>query len=207
MSMSPGGCADRLAADIGGHDDHGVFEIDRPAFAVGEPSVVQDLEQDVEDIRMGFFDLVKQQDGIGPAADSLGQISAFFISDISRRSADQARHRMLFHVLRHVDAHHGVFIIEEELGQGSGQFGFPDTRGAEKYEGSHGPPGILQTCPCAPDRIRYGSQRGILSQHAFAQAIFHVNQFLNFSFQHLADRDPRPLGHDLGDVFLVHFFF
>ncbi len=186
LSMSPEDVADCLAADIGCHDDHGVFKINRAAFPVCEPSVVQDLEHDVEDIRMGFFDLVKQQNGIGPATDSLRQIPALFVSDIARGRADQARHRMFLHVLRHVDTHHGVFIIEKELGQGFCKLGFPDTGGAEKYERSHRPPGILQACPCASDRIRYGSQRIILSQYALAQAIFHVNQFLNLSFQHLA---------------------
>src|SRR2546427_9021094 len=43
-----------------GHDDDGVFEIDGASLAVGEPSVVQHLEQHVEHVVMRLFDLVKQ---------------------------------------------------------------------------------------------------------------------------------------------------
>src|SRR3954452_2117159 len=43
---------DVLAANVGGHDDHRVPEIDHPSLAVGQPAVVQNLEQHVEDIRM-----------------------------------------------------------------------------------------------------------------------------------------------------------
>ena len=46
-----------------------------------------------------------------------GQSAAFFVADVARRSADQAGHGVLLHEFAHVDAHHRVFIVEEELGQ------------------------------------------------------------------------------------------
>ena len=48
-----------VAADVGGHDDHGVLEVHDPALAVGQPAVVEDLEEDVEDVRVGLLDLVE----------------------------------------------------------------------------------------------------------------------------------------------------
>src|SRR3954471_13491928 len=39
-----------LAADVGRHDDHRVPEVDHPSLAVGEPPIVQNLEQDIEDV-------------------------------------------------------------------------------------------------------------------------------------------------------------
>ena len=37
-----------------------VLEVHRPALAVGQPAVVQDLQQDVEHVRVGLLDLVEQ---------------------------------------------------------------------------------------------------------------------------------------------------
>ena len=38
-------------------------------------------------------------------------------------------------------------------------------------------------------------------------AIFHREQFVHFPFQHLGNRNPRPLGHHFGHVFRSNFFF
>lgn len=48
-----------FAADIGGEDDDGVFEVYFAAFGVGEVAFVENLEKDVEDLGVGFFDFVK----------------------------------------------------------------------------------------------------------------------------------------------------
>ena len=43
-----------LAAEVGRHDDDGVLEIHRAPVAIGQPPLVQDLEEDVEDLGMGL---------------------------------------------------------------------------------------------------------------------------------------------------------
>src|SRR5258708_26045289 len=45
-----GELADERRADVAGHDEDDVLEAHGAALAVGEPSVVADLEQDVEDV-------------------------------------------------------------------------------------------------------------------------------------------------------------
>src|SRR5690554_7969776 len=52
-----------IGAQIGGHDNDGVFKIDHPSLVIDEPTVVEYLQQDVENIGMGLFNLVKQNDG------------------------------------------------------------------------------------------------------------------------------------------------
>ena len=106
---------DHVRAEVRGHDDHGVAEVDRAALAVGEAAVVQDLQQHVEHVRVRLLDFVEQQHRIRPAAHGLGQITAFLVANVARRRADQARDRMLLHELRHVDAHHRLFGIEQEF--------------------------------------------------------------------------------------------
>ena len=56
---------DVLAADVRGHEQDGVAEVDRPALAVGQAAVVEYLEQDVEDVRMRLLDLVEEHHAVG----------------------------------------------------------------------------------------------------------------------------------------------
>src|SRR5205085_1084936 len=67
---------DAVAADVRGHDDDRVLEIDRPPLAVGQPAVVQDLQQHVEDVMVRLLDLVEQDDAERPPPDRLAQLPA-----------------------------------------------------------------------------------------------------------------------------------
>src|SRR5262249_6920008 len=58
-------------ADVGSHDDDGVLEIDGVAECVRQNAVFKHLKQNVEDVRMRFFNLVKQQHRIRRTLDSL----------------------------------------------------------------------------------------------------------------------------------------
>ena len=68
---------------VAGHDDDGVGEVHGLALGVGEASVLQDLEQHVEDLWVGLLDLVQQDHGVGPASDSFGQLASFVVSDVA----------------------------------------------------------------------------------------------------------------------------
>src|SRR3954453_14350905 len=98
------GIHDVLTADIGGHDDDRVAEIDHPSLAVSEAAIIQNLEQHVEYVGMGFFDLIEQEHAVRAASDRLSQLSPFLIADVSRWRADHAGDRMLLHVFRHTQA-------------------------------------------------------------------------------------------------------
>jgi hypothetical protein len=50
---------DHLAADVGRHNQNGVFEIHRPSLPIGEAAIIQDLKHHVKDIVMGLLDLVE----------------------------------------------------------------------------------------------------------------------------------------------------
>ena len=137
-----------------GHDDHGVAEIDRAALAVGQAAVVEHLQQHVEHVRVRLLDLVEQDHGIRPAAHRLGEIAALLVADIARRRADQPRHGVLLHELGHVDAHHGFFGIEQELGQRLAQLGLAHAGGAEEQERAVRPARIGQAGARAADGVR-----------------------------------------------------
>src|SRR5215208_2978298 len=52
--ITPGVRLYPLCAHVGGHDDHRLLEVHRPALRVRQASVIQDLQEDVEDVRVGF---------------------------------------------------------------------------------------------------------------------------------------------------------
>src|SRR6185312_16114661 len=89
-----------LRPQVGGHDDDRVAEVDRPPLAVGEPAVVQHLQQHVEHVLVSLLDLIEKDDGIGPPAHSLSQVTALVVTNITRRRPDQAGHRVALHELR-----------------------------------------------------------------------------------------------------------
>ncbi len=74
-----------LGADVGGHDDDGVLEVHGVAQAVGELAVLEDLQEQVEYVRVGFLDLIEQDDEVGLVLDTLGELAALFVADVTRR--------------------------------------------------------------------------------------------------------------------------
>ena len=61
--------------------------------------------------------------------DGVGQQAALVETDVTRRRADQARHRMLFHVLAHVEAHE---LDAQDLSELLGDSVLPTPVGPEK---------------------------------------------------------------------------
>ena len=78
------GLYDPLGADIGRHDDHSVLEIDLMPLGVCYMAFIEDLQQDIEDVPVRFFDLVKEDHAVGVPSDLFRELAAFFISHIAR---------------------------------------------------------------------------------------------------------------------------
>src|SRR5262245_39809301 len=191
--------------DVRSHDDDGVLEIHRAPLSVGQPPVVQDLQQDVEDVGMRLLDLVEEDDRIRPAANRLGQMAALVVAYVARRRADQPRDRMLLHELRHVEPHHRALVVEEEFGQRPRGFGLAHAGRAQKDERADRALRVLQPGAGAAYGVGDGDQSVILTDHAPRKALFHPSQLLHLAFQHLRDRDARPPRDHFGDVLFRDF--
>src|SRR5690606_24251188 len=94
---------------------------------IRESSIIEELEECVEDIRMRFFYFIKKDDGIGFTSDCFGELSTFIVTDVSWRRSDKSGNAMFFHIFRHIDADHRFFIIEQKSCQTLGELGFPDS--------------------------------------------------------------------------------
>ena len=86
LAEADAGLAQILGAEVGGHDQHGVAEVDRAALAVGEPAFLEDLQQRVEHVGVGLLDLVEQHDGERLAPDGLGELAALFVAHVAREA-------------------------------------------------------------------------------------------------------------------------
>ena len=135
---------DDFGTDVGGHGDDAVFEVHRAALAIGQASVVQYLQQDVEHIRVGFFNLVHQDDRIRFAPDQFGEVAALDIAHVARGGTNEFADRVLLHELAHVDANQVVFAVKQKASQGFAQFGFAHTGGPQEQERSCGARRVAQ---------------------------------------------------------------
>ena len=109
-------------------------EIGLAAVVVGQRAVIHDLQQQVEHIRMRLLDFIEQQHAVRMLVDRLGQQAALIETDIARRRADQARHRMPLHVFGHVEAHQ--FHAHGD-GQLTRHFGLADAGRTGEQERTH----------------------------------------------------------------------
>ena len=149
---------------------------------------------------MGLLDLVEEHDAVGPAAHGLGELAPLLVPDVARRGADEARDRVLLAVLRHVDADHGVLVVEQELGERLGQLGLADTGRAEEQEGAGRPVGVADPRPRAAHRVGDGLDGLLLPDQALAELVLEVHELLGLALQQPPDRDAGPRGDDGRDV-------
>ena len=141
-------------ADVRGHDHDRVPEVDVAALGVGQLPLLQDLQEDVEHVRMRLLDLVEQDHRVRLAAHGLGELAALVVADVARRRADEPGHGVLLHVLRHVDLDHRVLVAEQELGERARELGLADAGRAEEDERAGRPLRVLDAGAGAADRLR-----------------------------------------------------
>ena len=172
----------RLHTGVRGHHDDGVFEIHGAAFRVRQPAVVENLQEDVPDLRMRLLDLIEEDHRVGLLADRFGQLSAFAVSHVGRRRADQTDVGVFFHELRHVEADVGFGIIEQEAREFLHQMRFPDAGGSDEEEFSHRPIRVSETGLVAPNRVRQRQNRAVLIDHALGDFLLHLQVLGGISF-------------------------
>src|SRR5918994_1919559 len=194
---------DLRGAHVRGHDHDRVAEVDRAPLGVREPSVLQDLEQDVEHVRVRLLDLVEQEHAVRLAPHGLGELAALVVPDVAGRRADEPGHGVLLHVLRHVDADHRLLVAEQELGERPRELGLPDAGGAEEDERAGGALRVLQAGPRAADGLRDRLDGGVLPDDALVELLLHAHELLRLGLGELEHRDAGPHGDDVGDLLLA----
>ena len=195
---------DDVAAKVGGQDDDRILEVHGAALTVRNAAIVQHLQQDVEHIGVGFFYLIEQHHAVRLAAHSLGQLAALFITDISRRRADQAADAELLHIFGHVDTHHVALVVKQCLCQCLGQLGLAHAGGAEEQEAADGAVGVGDTSAAAQNGFAHLGHGLILPDDPLVQHIVQMQQLLALALHQLFHRDAGPACHNAGDLLVGH---
>ena len=169
---------DHIGAQVGGHHDHRVAEIHGAALAVGQATIFQHLQQDVEHVRVGLLHFIQQQQRVGAAAHRLGQVAAFLVADVAGGRTDHPCHGVLLHELRHVHPHHGLLAVKQELRQRLAQLGLAHPGRAEEEEGTVGAVGVGEAGPAAAHRVGDRLHRLVLAHHPLVQGGFHAQQLV-----------------------------
>ena len=197
---------DELAPEVRRHDHHRVLEVHGAALSVGQAPVVEQLEQDVQHVRMRFLDFIEEDDGVRTAAYGLRQLTGLLVAHIAGRRAEHARDRVLLLVLGHVDPDHRLLVVEEKLGQRPGELRLADAGWPEEQEAAERPMRVLQAGSRAANGIRHGVDRFVLPDDPVVQAILHMNELLDFALHQPTHGDVGPLAHHVSDVLLVDLF-
>ena len=171
-------------------------------FASVEVTVVEYLQEQVEDLGVGLLDLVQQDAGVAAAAHGVGQLAALLVADVAGRRADEPGHGVALHELRHVEAHHRLVGAEHELRERLHQFRLADAGGAEEEEAADGALGVLEAGAGAADRLGDGDDGLLLADDAAVDVLLHVQETLDLLDGHVRHGDARPHADDFGDLFL-----
>ena len=149
---------------------------------------------------MGLLDLVEQDHRIGVPLHLLGELPALFVPDVPRRRANQLAHRVLLHVLGHVEADERVVAAEQQVRERPRELGLADAGRAEEQEAADRTRRRLQARARTADGARHRGDRLVLADHARVQLLFHPEQLVALVLVDRGERHAGPLGDDLVDL-------
>src|ERR1019366_8049278 len=189
--------------EVRGHNEHGVLEVDRTSLGVGEATVLQDLKEGVEDVRVCLLDLVEQHYRERLAPDGFGGLATLLVAPVARRGPDEPAHGVLLHVLAHVELDQRGLVTEEQLGESLGKLGLAHTGRAEEDERPARALGVLEAGTGTADRPRQRVDRVLLADNPLVQILLEAQETGRLLLGELVDRNPSPVCEHLGNYVLV----
>mmetsp|Transcript_3247 Transcript_3247/g.10849 ORF Transcript_3247/g.10849 Transcript_3247/m.10849 type:complete len:579 (+) Transcript_3247:544-2280(+) len=190
----------RLRADVRRHHEHRVREVYGPSFAVREAAVLEDLQEDVEHVRVRFFNLVQKHERVRVPSHRLRELPALLVPDVPGRRPDEPGHREGFHVLAHVDPHHRLLRAVVRRRDRFRELRLPHARGSGENHRRHGAAAVREAAPRASHRPRDRLHRLGLPDDPLRERALDVQERLALVLAELLHRDARPLSDDVGDV-------
>ena len=121
--------------------------VGRAPAGVGEPTRVEELQEDVEHPRVRLLHLVEEEQGVGPGPKRAREASLLVVADVAGRGADELRDAVLLHHLGHVEANELLLGSEEVLGQEARRLRLAYAAGSEEEENGQGPAPFLERGP------------------------------------------------------------
>src|SRR5258708_28786161 len=170
-----------LGAKIRSHNHNGIATINNLTTRITETSFLQQLQEQIKDIIMGFLNLIKEQNTIRMATDKLCQLSTIFITDIARRGTQQASGMVPLHKFRHIQSQERAFIVKKCSRQCSRQFAFANSGRSYKKKRTDGTPPITPISIGPPDSPRNQLDSFVLTNDLLVQTLFQVQEVLGLA--------------------------
>jgi len=85
-----------FGAQVAGHQHNGIGEVHMPALPIRQPALLQNLQKQHEDVPVGFFNFVQDDDTRRAFAHRLRKLASVAITDITCGCADEAADAMAF---------------------------------------------------------------------------------------------------------------
>ena len=146
-------------------------------MGIGDFTLVENLQQNVHHIRMCLFDFVKEDYGIGLAANLFGKLSRFVVAHIAGRGAHNSRYGEFLHELRHIKADKGIRPLEHFVRQNLYKLRFTHAGGSHENEACRTAPGG-NLHPGAANRRRHKLAGSVLPDNMAFENAFKLAQLL-----------------------------
>mmetsp|Transcript_12109 Transcript_12109/g.33550 ORF Transcript_12109/g.33550 Transcript_12109/m.33550 type:complete len:800 (+) Transcript_12109:33-2432(+) len=193
-----------VGAQVRGQDENTVLEAHGPALGVGQDAVLDDLQKDVEDVRVSLLDLVQKDEAVRLPPDGLRQLSALAVTDVARGRAHELGHCVLLHILTHVQPDHGVLAAEGLKGEALRELGLAHSSWAGEEHRGDGAVGVLEANRGPLHRLGDGLHGFLLANDPLGEGVLELQHPGLVGVLKLPEGDSGPLGDDLLDGIAVH---
>mmetsp|Transcript_48077 Transcript_48077/g.79146 ORF Transcript_48077/g.79146 Transcript_48077/m.79146 type:complete len:564 (-) Transcript_48077:163-1854(-) len=157
---------------IAGHHKDGVHTFNKFPLPVCQPALIEGLQEAGQDVGMGLLHFIEQYNGIGAAAQSLGQLPTIVISSITWRGSNELGHLVLILVLCHIDPDEAFSVaLVHVFRRLFGELCLPNTRASHEQEHKR----VIGRVPAillAPDLARHREDGIFLSHKTLLQTFF-----------------------------------
>ena len=198
------GARQQTAAEVRGHDDDRVAEVDGAALAVRQPAVVEHLEERVEDVGVRLLDLVEENDRVGPPPHRFRELARPPRTRRSPAARRSSRATACFSMYSDMSM--------RTIAASSSKRSHARLRASSVFPTPVGPrnrnepPGRFSSAsPARWRRTASATARDglVLPDDALAQTILDREELLLLAFEQLRDRNPGPRPDDFGDLLLA----
>ncbi len=165
---------DVVAAEVRGHQNYRVTEVDFTPLAVAHKAAVKDLIEQVHHVTVRFLHFIEQHHAVGTLSHGFGENTALAVADVARRGTLKLGDGVRLLVFGEVDGNQRFFTTVQHVRQRQRSFGFPCTARSGQQE--HALWAVFWRQPgfCRAQAPGDGVQRRILAHHAFTEVLFEA---------------------------------
>src|SRR3989338_772243 len=156
---------------------------------------------------MRFLDLIEQKHRVRAMAHQFRERTAFLVTDVAGRCADDLGNRVLLNVLGHVHADERFLVVKKEFGERFCELGLADAGRTQEYERADRTVRVGDARARTFHRIGDLAHRFFLTDDAPLQIFFHAHKLLRLLFEHAGNRDAGPAGYHISNILLQDLLF